>query len=441
MRVDRLSFGGPGVARLNGVEVFVDGAAPGEVVRARLTRQTRTSAEADLVAVVDPSPVRVAPRCPHFGTCGGCLWQHVDYRVQAQAKEAIVAEKLQPLGGAFPLPLRPIIAMEEPWAFRNKMEFSFQPPDRLGLHRRGRWDEVVDVQTCLLPSARVVDIVTEVRAFTRQHGLACYDTRTHQGFLRHLVVREGRATGELMVALVTAPGPFVQSGTLAEGLVRRHPQIVSVLWAINASRSDAVEVSECQVLHGRPFIYERLRGRTFKVGLRTFFQTNTSQAERMIDVVAAFANLAGGERVLDLYCGVGTFTLALAEQAADVIGIEAAPAAVEAARENAALNGVTNATFYVLDAGHLDTGLPPGTRPDVVVLDPPRAGAGGRVMQAIAGLAPRRVVYVSCNPTTLAPDLQTLQARGYAIEGIQPIDLFPHTYHVECVVGLRRIDS
>ena len=439
LRVDRLSVGGLGVAHLDGVEVLVSGAAPHETVRARLTRTSRKGIQADVISVEDPSPVRVVPRCPHFGVCGGCLWQHVDYSAQAQAKEAIVAEMLAALGGGAALPVRPIVAMDDPWMFRNKMEFSFQPPHRLGLHRRGRWDEVIDVQTCFLPSPSVMEIVAAVRVFVVEHDLVCYDTRKHEGFLRHLVVREGRATGELMVAIVTAPGPFAQAHALADTLVAQHPQIASIIWAINATRSDAVEVSESQVLHGRPFIFERLGGRMYKVGLLTFFQTNTVQAERMIDVVSEFAHLSGTERVLDLYCGVGTFALALSGQASEVVGVDASGASVEAARENATLNGVTNAAFQALDAGHLEGELPPGTHFDVVILDPPRAGAGVRVMRAIRRLAPQRVVYVSCNPTTLAADLQELISADYAIDAIQPLDLFPHTYHVECAVGLRRI--
>lgn len=437
LRVDRLSYGGRGVARLDGLDVFVDDAAPGDVVRARLTKMKRTYAEAALVAVEDASPVRVTPRCPHFGICGGCQWQHVDYRAQAEAKHAIVEESLQQLGGLSRLPIRPIIAMDEPWEFRNKMEFSFQPPDRVGLHRRGRWDQVVDLQACFLPTGRTVEILHAVREFARRHSLSCYDTRIHQGFLRHLLVREGRATGEVMVALITAPGPFPQARDLVDTLVQPHPEIASLIWAINPSRSDAIDVSDLQVLHGRPFIYERLRGLTFKLGLLTFFQTNTVQAERMIDVVHDFAALTGVERVIDLYCGVGTFGLALAGRAAEVVGIEAVPAAVEAARENAALNGISNAVFHAAEAAHLDQ-VTAGMQPDVLVLDPPRAGAGARVMRRVGRLAPRRVVYISCNPTTLASDLRELRTWGYEVQAVQPVDLFPQTYHVECVVRLER---
>lgn len=381
---------------------------------------------------------RVAARCPHFGSCGGCQWQDVDYHAQARAKAAIIAERLQDLGGAGAPPVRPILAADDPWYFRNKMEFSFQPPDRLGLHRQGRWDEVVDLQVCYLQSQRSVDIMRVVREFTRQHGLACYDRRTHEGFLRHLVIREGKATGEVMVALITAPGSLPQAQALVHALVTRVAGVTSILWAVNPTKSDAVEVTEVQVLHGRPFIYERLGGLTFKLGLLTFFQTNTAQAERMVDVVRQYARLTGTEQLVDLYCGVGTFALTLAGRAAQVVGVEAVPGAVEAARENAALNGIANATFAVADAVQLEHVLTPGQRPDVLVLDPPRAGAGAKVMAQIIRLAPSRVVYVSCNPATLAPDLRVLRAGGYEIVAIQPVDLFPHTPHVECVVSAQR---
>lgn len=390
------------------------------------------------MAIEAASSDRITPRCPHFGVCGGCLWQHLDYRAQADAKEAMVSASLQGLAQSGS-PMHPIIAAVDPWYFRNKMEFSFQPDDRLGLHRRGRWDEVIDLQTCFLPSPRSVAVMRAIREFIRRHSIPCYDTRSHTGFLRHLVVREGRATGELLIALVTAAGPFPKAEELAGTLHREVWGITGVLQAVNASKSDAVDVADVRVLDGRPFIYERLGGLTFKLGLTTFFQTNTEQAERMLEVVRRYAGVRGTDRVLDLYSGVGTFALALAGQAGRVTGIEAMPAATEAARENAALNGITNAVFYTAQAADLPWIEAPRGSPDVVILDPPRAGAGNRVTKSIGMLAPRRIVYVSCNPTTLAPDLRDLVSRGYEIIAVQPVDLFPHTPHVECVVLLERV--
>ncbi len=388
---------------------------------------------------LDTAPAdRVAPRCPHFGPCGGCQWQDVDYGAQARAKAALIAERVAELGQIGAPPVRPILSAADPWYFRNKMEFSFQPPDRLGLHRRGRWDEVIDLDVCYLQSPRCVEVLHVVRSFRRDHALPCYDTWTHTGFLRHLVIREGKATGEMMVALITAPGPFPQAQALADALLARVAGITSILWAVNPAKSDAVEVNGIQVLAGRPFIYERLGRLTFKVGLLTFFQTNTVQADQMVGVVREYAALTGTQHLVDLYCGVGTFALALAREAAQVVGVEAVPAAVDAARENAALNGIANATFAVADASQVAHVLMPGQRPDVLILDPPRAGAGAKVIRQIVGLAPSRVVYVSCNPATLATDLRALCAGGYEIESVQPVDLFPHTHHVECAVKAVR---
>ncbi|HXF82352.1 MAG TPA: 23S rRNA (uracil(1939)-C(5))-methyltransferase RlmD [bacterium] len=437
VRVDRLSYGGRGVGRLDGFVVFVDDAAPGDLLRVRLRKVKRSYAEAAPVRLLEPSPERVAPRCPHFGSCGGCLWQHLAYDAQLRAKQAIVEESLRHLGGLTPA-VRPIEGAD-PWYYRNKMEFSFHPGGRLGLHRRGRWDEIEDLTTCFLQSPRTVEIVNAVRAFVRRHDIACYDPRTHEGVLRHLVIREGRATGELLIAVVTASETFPQARELAALLVDRHPELTGFLWAINPSRGDAVEVAGVHVLHGRPYITERVGGITFRLGLLTFFQTNTAQAERMVAIVRELAGAAMGH-VLDLYCGVGTFGLALAGRARRVTGIEVVAASVEAARENAALNGITNATFHAADVRGFDR-LPGVADVDLLVLDPPRAGAGARVMQAIARLAPPRVIYISCNPTTLAPDLRELVGAGYAVRVVQPIDLFPQTYHVECVVLLERATS
>lgn len=346
-------------------------------------------------------------------------------------------EHLRHPGGAAGLPVRPILG-GDPWYYRNKMEFTFHPPGGLGLHRRGRWDEVEDLQTCFLPSPRTVAILTEVREFARARGLSCYDPRTHQGLLRHLVVREGRATGDLLAAVVTAPASFPEARELAQMLAARHPELTGFVWTTTPSPGDAVGAQSLHVLHGRPHIFERLRDLTFKLGLLTFFQTNTAQAERMVDLVREFAGLRGGEQVVDLFCGVGTFALALAAQGGEVLGIDSASAAVEAARENAALNGLSAARFEVADARRVEQYLGVGTRPEVLVLDPPRAGAGVRLMEAIGRLAPRRIVYLSCNPATLASDLRTLWPAGYAVRTVQPIDLFPQTDHVECVVLLER---
>ena len=439
LTIDRLAYGGRGVGRLDGFVVFVPNTAPGDRVRARPWRIKSGYAEADLAAVDVPSPLRTPPPCPHFGPCGGCVWQHVAYAAQAQAKEDVVRDSLAHLGGVRDAEVRPIIAMADPWRYRNKMEFAFHPDGSLGLHRRGAFDRVVPIETCLLQSDAANGILRLVREFADGAGVSRYNARDHTGLLRQLVIREARATGEIMVALVTTAPEVPGLRALADRLMRAQPRIVGVLHGLNAGPSDGVPLSGVAVLAGRGHIYESLAGLRFRIGLETFFQTNTAQAERLAETVEAFAAPTGAETVYDLYCGVGTFALALARRAARVYGIEVVPAAIEAARENAALNALSNVEFA---SGDVRKALPELRRraapADLIVLDPPRGGAGGRVMRRIVEAAAPRLVYVSCNPTTLAPDLKELVAGGYAIRTVQPLDLFPHTHHVECVVLAER---
>ncbi len=439
LRVDRLSYGGRGVARADGYVVFVPYTAPGDVVRARLVRARRSFGEAEVVEVVQPSPDRVAPPCPYFGRCGGCTWQHLRYEAQLAAKEQIVRESLERLGGLRDLPLRPVVPAPSPFHYRNKMEFAFHPEATLGLHLRGHFDRVLEIDDCLLPSSTAGQLLREVKAFVRERGLSCYDHRTRQGLLRHLVYREGVRTGQVLVGVVTAPGPFPDGPALAQRVAQRFPQVRGVVWAQSGSLSDAVVVDRLEVLWGEATIEEELGGLRFRIGLETFFQTNTEQADRMVRLALEMAELRGGERVVDLYCGVGTFTLAFARHAEFAWGVEVVPAAVEAARENAARGGVGNVEFLQGEVRHVLPQLVARVgRPDLVILDPPRAGAGGKVMRKVGRAAPRRVLYVSCNPTTLAPDLKELVPFGYRVAVVQPVDLFPQTYHVETLVLLER---
>jgi 23S rRNA (uracil1939-C5)-methyltransferase len=439
LAIDRLAYGGRGVGRLDGFVVFVPGTAPGDRVRARPWRIKPGYAEADLASVEMPSVHRTTPPCPHFGPCGGCIWQHVAYDAQADAKDAIVRDSLAHLAGVRDVPVRPIIPMHDPWRYRNKMEFTFHPDGVLGLHRRGAFDRIAPVTACLLQSEAANAILSAARTFAETAGLSRYDPRDRTGLLRQLVIREAAATGEIMVAVVTTAPEVPQLRSLADRLVAAEPRIASILHGVNAGPSDGVPLSGVTVLAGRAYIVEALRGLRFRIGLETFFQTNTAQAERLAEVVEEFAALRGGETVYDLYCGVGTFSLALAGRAARVHGIDIVPSAIEAARDNAALNGIDNVEF---SSGDVRKVLPEvrrrGGTPGLVLLDPPRSGAGGRVMRRVVETGAPRIVYVSCNPTTLAPDLKDLVAGGYAVRTVQPLDLFPQTYHVECVVLLER---
>jgi 23S rRNA (uracil1939-C5)-methyltransferase len=441
LTIDRLAYGGRGVGRADGFVVFVPFVAPGDEVRARIARTHRRFAEADLLDVTAPSPERVAPPCPYFGRCGGCAWQHLDYPAQLAAKASIVRESLERIAGLAGLPYRPILGAppDEIFGYRNKMEFAFAP-DAIGLHLRGHFDRVLDVEACLLPSPAANAVLRAARAFAAARDVPRYDGRTRTGLLRHLVIREGAATGEIMVGFITAPGPFPLAQTAADAVIRAAPQTRSVIWAQTESLSDAVRIDRAEVLRGRPYIEERLGGVTYRIGLETFFQTNTAQAERMCAIALDLADARPDDVVVDVYCGVGTFALLLAPRVRRVYGVEVAAASIEAARENAARAGIPNAEFFAGDARRtLPDVLARAGRPDLVVLDPPRAGAGGKVMRRIGRAAPRRVLYVSCNPTTLAPDLGEVLPFGYKVRAVQPIDLFPQTYHVETLVLLEKV--
>ncbi len=439
LAIDRMAYGGRGVGRVDGYVVFVPGTAPGDRVRARLWRVKPAYAEADLVEVESPSDLRAAPPCPHFGPCGGCIWQHLRYDAQVRAKESIVRESLAPITGLRDIEVRPLLPSVDPWAYRNKMEFTFHPETLLGLHRRGAFDRIVPIDACLIQSESANVILRVVREWAAASGLSRYDARAHTGLLRQVVIREGKRTGEIMVALIATASEVPRTRDLTERLLAAAPRIASVLLGVNPGLSDGLPLVSVSVLAGRPYILEDLAGLRFRIDLETFFQTNTSQAERLIEVVETFADLRGSETVYDLYSGVGTLSLPIARRAKRVYGLEIVASAVEAARENATHNGIANAEFISGDVRRLLPDLVGQTgAPHLVMLDPPRSGAGSRVMQKVIDAAAPRIIYVSCNPTTLAPDLGDLARAGYAVRTVQPLDLFPQTYHVECVVLLER---
>ncbi len=437
--IDRLAYGGRGVGRVNGLVVFVAGGAPGDIVLARVNRVKRSFAEAEVVSVATPSRDRVEPRCPHFGPCGGCVWQHIAYPAQALAKEAAVRESLAHLGGLADVVVRQIIPAPDPWYYRNKMEFSFHPDGTLGLHRRGEWNRIVPIEACFLQSPESVALVSAVRVYARHGRLTSYDPRTHLGFLRSLVIREGRGTGDRLVGLITGPGLFADAAAFVEAVHAAASGVTGIVREVVTGASDGGPPAAIEVLDGRGYLEEELAGLRFRIGLDTFFQTNTVQAARIVGYVVDAARPAAGRAVLDLYCGVGTFALALAREGARVCGIELVRASIDAARTNAAINGLDRLTFVVGDARVVLPGVAAEHgAPDVLVLDPPRAGAGAKVMRKIGRTGAQRVIYVSCNPTTLAPDLKELLPFGYRLVEVQPFDLFPQTHHIEAVALLDR---
>jgi 23S rRNA (uracil1939-C5)-methyltransferase len=433
LTVESLAHGGNGVARRDGYVVFVAGAVPGDRVRAVVGKAKRAYAEARTVAVLEPSPDRIPPRASH----PGAPWQILPYERQLEVKASQVREALERIGRLEGFELDPIVGAVEPWRYRNKLEYSFGTGEGgelvCGFHAPGRWDEIVPMDDCLLASERGNEARERVLAWCRAQGLSAWDRREQRGLLRNLVVREGRRTGELQVRLVTSPGKLD-----TDGLIDAVP-CESLFWTQQAQLGETVQGGETVLLSGTPQLREQVSGLELLISPEAFFQTNTEMAERLYAVVAELAGLRGHERVFDLYCGIGTIGLTLASRARQVVGVEIVAPAVADAIENARLNDVLNARFYAGDIRLAMRDLvSEAGRPDVVVVDPPRAGLSQKVVRRILEARPSRIVYVSCNPTTLAPNAAQMVEDGYTLVRVRPVDLFPQTPHIECVALLER---
>ena len=441
LRVDSLAYGGNGVARLNGFVVFVRRGLPGDTVRAEITKVKRSHAEALTVEVVEHGAPRVEAPCRHYPACGGCRFQDLDYEAQLQAKAGQVADALARIGGLRDFALEPAVPAESLFHYRNKLEYSFTETPvgtGLGFHKAGRWDEVLDVDRCWLTTDLGNAIRNSVREWARDLQLPAFDQETQDGYLRHLVVREGRNTGQALVTLVTAPGDLQGEEKLV-GTLRRFPEVRSIQWAVNDRPAEVTNLPT-RVLWGEPWIEEELLDLRFRVRPNAFMQTNTAMCEVLYRLAGEYAGLTGEETVYDLYCGIGTIGLSLARDALTVWGVEASEESVACALENAELNGVTNAAFFAGEVGaSLEELADRAGPPDVIVVDPPRAGLSGKALRRVAALAAPRLVYVSCNPTTLAGNAKELTREwGYRLERARPVDMFPHTPHVETVALFTR---
>jgi 23S rRNA (uracil1939-C5)-methyltransferase len=441
LRIESLAYGGNGVARLNGFVVFVRRGLPGDTVRARVTKVKRNHAEALAVDVLEPGAPRVETPCAHYPACGGCRFQDLAYEAQAAAKHEQVHDALRRIGGIAEPPLEPIVPAESAFHYRNKMEYSFtQTPEgpTLGLHKAGRWDEVLEIETCWLTTDLGNAIRNTVRDWARAEHLEAYDQEHQTGYLRHLMIREGRNTGQALVLLVTAPGERFERDELVETL-RRFPEVRSIHWAVNDTPAEITNLPST-VLWGEEAIEEELLGLRFRIRPNAFLQTNTAMAERLYELARDAAAVTREETVYDLYCGTGTIGLALARNALTVWGVEVSEESVACAIENAELNEIANAAFFAGEVGRsLEELVERAGPPDVVVVDPPRAGLVGKAVRRIGALEPKRIVYVSCNPTTLAGNVKELSRDwGFRLERVTPVDMFPHTPHVEAVALLTR---
>jgi 23S rRNA (uracil1939-C5)-methyltransferase len=441
LHVDSLAYGGNGVARLNGFVVFVRRGLPGDTVRATVTKVKRGYAEATAEEVVVAGAPRVPAPCRHYPECGGCRFQDLAYEAQIAAKHEQVRDALVRLGRVDDPPLEEIVPAVEQFHYRNKLEYSFTDTPRgaaLGFHRAGRWDQVLEVEQCWLTTDVGNAIRDVVREWAQEEGLPAFDQEAHTGYLRHLVVREAINTRQALVQLVTAPGDLQGADRLVDAL-RAVPEVRSIHWSVNDRPAEVTNLPT-NLLWGEEAIEEELLGLRYRIRPNAFLQTNTKMAERLYGLAIEYAGLTGKETVYDLYCGAGTIGLSMASTALTVWGVEANEESVACAIENAALNGITNSAFFAGEVGRsLEELAERAGPPDVVVVDPPRAGLSGKALRALARLEAPTIVYVSCNPTTLAGNVKELAAEwGYRLERCRPVDMFPHTPHVESVSLLRR---
>lgn len=446
LKIDNLAFGGKGVARLDGFVIFVDGALPGDLVRARVTRTRRSFAEARIVELLDSSNSRIPPACRHADACGGCAWQTLTYKAQLEFKQRQVAECLSHIGGL------PAVRNDEPvaaaglWRYRNKVEFSFADDGNgtiLGFHLPGQWRRVFNVEDCLLHSPLTNRIRNYIRDFARSRGARAYDQESGAGFWRHLVLREAINTGEIMVNVVTAPGQFPDEEKFTAGLLGAFPQVKSLALSFNATSAQVATGLPFKILAGRGHIYEEMCGLKLKVSPPSFMQTNTKMAERLYRKVLDYANPAADELAFDLYSGIGSITLLLAGRCRRAYGIEINEQASREAVENARLNGMGNASFEAGKARRvlrqiLENGLIGEDPPDLIVLDPPRAGASKKEIDRIIKLGAARIIYVSCNAATMAAGAARLAEGGYRLARVGAVDMFPNTPHIEAVARFDR---
>ena len=457
--LEKFADRGKSLARINGYVVFVAGAVPGDRVLARIRRRKKRFAEAYIVELITPSPLRVQPRCEYFGTCGGCKWQHVDYAAQLEAKRQSVIDALSHAGGFSEVEVRPTCGSEQIFHYRNKMEYSFSASRwltseeiatgksfdtdfALGMHAPGRFDRVIDLKACYLPPPVSIRVVNKFRDYAKSLGWTCWNVRTHEGYLRHLVIRTGEHTGEVMVNVVTNGFDEEAFNGLSRFFQTHFPEVTTLINTIHTGVSQVAIGEEKYIAYGEGVIRDKIGGYTFEISPQAFFQTNTRQAERLYEFAREFSEPSSEDLVYDFYCGAGTISIFMAPHVKHVVGVELVPEAIKNANVNASSNGIQNCTFVDGDLKTLFTEefVREHGRPHILIVDPPRAGMHEKVVEQIAKLRPERVVYVSCNPQTQARDLKLL-SHIYSIECAQPVDLFPHTYHTENVVKLRMTSS
>lgn len=454
LTITDMAFGGKGLARVDGIAVFIDKTVPGDIIVGRIIKKKKNYLEARVEEMITPSPYRVKARCEYSGFCGGCKWQFIDYKKQLEYKRKHVIDSLEHIGFIKDVLVHETIPSKLIFGYRNKMEFSCSDrrwllPEELGksdadisfalgLHVPGTYYKVLDNKYCLLQPDTGNEILTDVNAFMKNSGYPVYGLRSHTGFWRFLMLRHSAAYNQWMVNIITANNDRAVLQPLADMLTAKYPEIVSVINNVTSKKAGVATGEYEIVLSGDPHIKDKIGLHQFEISSNSFFQTNTSGAEILYSKVKEYADLSGSENVLDLYCGTGTIAICLSDSANEITGLEIAESAVADALNNCRINKITNCKFILGEIRSSIQGIT--QKPDVIIIDPPRAGMHKDVIKHVLELAPEKIVYVSCNPATLARDLGVLN-ENYKVLEIQPVDMFPHTYHIESVAKIQKKQS
>ncbi|WP_067839114.1 23S rRNA (uracil(1939)-C(5))-methyltransferase RlmD [Amphibacillus sediminis] len=436
---------GNGVGKIDGYPMFVPHVLPGETAQVKAIKVNKNFAIGKLLEIEQVSPDRVDPPCYVYSQCGGCQLQHMSYQMQLRMKAQQVQSALQKIGHIKEVQVEPTLGMEDPWRYRNKVQIPVAEKNGqliTGFYRKRSHDIIDGMDRCIITSESNDQMVEAVRKIADDLGISAYDEQTHRGILRHIMVRSGQAHDQTMVVLVTRTSELPHKKQLIKRLTEANPNIKSIMQNINPERTNVILGKKTKCLWGEAYIYDSIDEIKFAISAKSFYQVNPSQTQVLYHKVLEYAALTGNETVIDAYCGIGTISLFLARNAKKVLGVEIVPEAIEDAKRNAELNHLTNTEFFV---GQAEKVMPwwttQGLKPDVIVVDPPRKGCDQALLEAMLAMRPDRIVYVSCNPSTLARDLAILENGGYQTKKVQPVDMFPQTSHVECVALMSRVDE
>ncbi|WP_339217025.1 23S rRNA (uracil(1939)-C(5))-methyltransferase RlmD [Ornithinibacillus sp. FSL M8-0202] len=442
IRFEDLTHEGNGVGKIEGYPLFVPYGLPGEEAIVKVVKVNKNFGFGKLLEVKNPSPERVEPPCDVFYKCGGCQIQHMSYNLQLSMKQQQVKNVMRKIAHLEHVPVHPTIGMEDPWRYRNKVAIPVGEKDGeliTGFYQMRSHQIIEDMDTCIVQEDLNDRMVEAVRRIANRVGIEAYDEKSHTGVLRHIMVRTGQETKETMVVIITRTKELPHAKEFIRELTETYPNVKSIIHNINPARTNVILGEKTKVLWGQEYIYDSIGSIRFAISAKSFYQVNPTQTKRLYEKALEYAAIGEEDTVIDAYCGIGTISLFLAQKAKKVYGVEVVPEAIEDARVNAKLNGMTNTEFVV---GTAEEVMPKwkeeGLKPDVIVVDPPRKGCDEGLLNAMIEMGPKRIVYVSCNPSTLARDLRVLEEGGYETKEVQPVDMFPQSMHIESVVWLEK---